>query len=188
MKKAALLLCFVLLFLNVAGCSSSDSNQWASISLFGSEAAFSETDLGGATGAVAVTVNDAFGGIELNCVPEGDDASVTVAVYRADTDYQTSVSASPVRKTVLKRMTGNLLWRFRTLPAGDYIIVFSQTNRVRLIKSVVPSDAANGKTLCYRNSEIATDGVFALTLLLSENGEENHSYLSAFAYPVPAES
>ena len=182
MKKTALLLAGLLLFL-LTGCASS-GGDWTAAALARPDPGSDGTvDLNGF--AVAISVNASFGGLELRCKSEGTDNGVTVSVYRADRSYEVSLSASPARSCTLKNVGNDFLWKFRTLPAGDYLIVFSDARQVSGVFSVVPSDEANGKILQYRDGAAVTDGTCALTLLLSTQKKDGFTYLDRFAYPVP---
>lgn len=142
------------------------------------------SDLSGGTVAVAVTVNEDFCGIEWQCSVSSSDSSLTVSVFRADTDYKTSVSSGAVREITLQGLRNDNLWEFRTLSAGDYVIVFSEASGVSLCFCALPSDEANGKTLTYRNGEVSAEGSVAASLILIAPTDPARTLLSAFAYPV----
>ena len=136
---------------------------------------------------VALSTNASWGGLELNFRLTGDDPNVEVAVYKATVDYHTTLSEKPIRKERFSDLTEKLLWQFKTLPAGDYLIVFSNLNGATLMRSIVPSDEANGKILTYKNGEIMTDGTPILTLLFPKTNEDSQPGLVTFAYPVVEE-
>ena len=184
MKKRFLsLFLLLILTLSTAGCASGQT-VWAETALARPDPATDgEMDLNGL--CVAISVNAPFGGMELDCKTESQDNSVTISVYKANLNYETSLSGTPVRTCTVRNVGTNFLWKFRTLPAGDYLIVFSDVNGVKAARSVVPSDAANGKILQYRNGSVVTEGTCRMTLLLTEQKEETFSYLGLFAYPVP---
>lgn len=182
MRKTALLLAGLWLFL-LTGCASS-GGDWTAAALARPDPGTDGTvELNGF--AVAVSVNASFGGLELRCKSEGTDNEVTVSIYRADRSYDVSLSASPARTCTLKNVGNDFLWKFRTLPEGDYLIVFSDARQVTGVCSVVPTDEANGKIVQYRNGTAVTDGTCALTLLLATQSKDGFTYLERFAYPVP---
>lgn len=186
MKKTAFCL-LLLLSLLLTACSSASKTAWTAHPLSATDAQSMFPDSSGGTVAVAVTVNDSFGGIELRSTVQSEQAKVSVAVYRAEKDYATTLSSSPKREKTLTGVTDDFLWKFSTLPAGDYLIVLSGAADLAPDQSLLPSDEANGKILNYRNGEIVTDGTYALTLLLASNADADHNYFSTFAYPVPKE-
>ncbi len=180
MKKILpLALCLLLLF---TGCSSKGTD-WQPVNLALQD---KETDasIPAQHVAVALSPDGTLGGIEMTFSVTGDTPSVSVAVYKAEKDYQTTLSGKPVRKKNFSQITEKILWQFRTLPAGDYLIVFSEMNAVTLTRSVVPSDEANGKILTYRNGEIMTDGTPVLTLLCPKTNDQPEPGLITFSYPV----
>ena len=136
---------------------------------------------------VAFSTDASLGGVELTFRLTGDNPEAEVAIYRAQVDYQTSLSEKPVRKERLSNLTEKILWQFKTLPAGDYLIVFSNLNGATLMRSIVPSDEANGKILTYKNGEIMTDGTPVINFLFPKTNEDSQPGLVTFAYPVVVE-
>lgn len=136
---------------------------------------------------VAFSVTSPLCGAELRCVPESKDASFTVSVYAADRDVKISLAAEPLRTVRVTDPSEDFLWMFRTLPAGDYLIRFSQVSGVAAVSSAVPSEQANGKILQYRGTDVLSEGPCALTLLVETKDDADASYLTSFAYPVPVE-
>ncbi len=185
MKKIVSLLCATLALLLLAGCSSG-TPDWAPLELARRDAA-TDTAILGNTLAVAFTTDAPLGGLEVTFALLGEDAEITVSVYEAVKDYNTTLSAKPKRQKTFDRLSEKLMWQFRTLPAGDYIVVFSEAKNGAPLKSVVPSDMANGKVLHYRDGEIMTDGTCALTLLCRKDQQNQTPTLQTFAYPVPEE-
>lgn len=182
MKKISLLLVFSLLILLLSACSSG-AVQWGPIELSRRDEA-SDTPVQGDLVVVAVSVAAPLGGLELACRVTGEDGEITVAIYKAEKDYKTTLSGTPEREQRITNLTEKLLWQFRTLPAGDYLIAFSGAKSVSLLKSVVPSDEANGKILHYCNGDIMTDGTCALTLLCIKTNDVPEPGLVTFSYPV----
>lgn len=182
MKKTSLLLIFCILALLLSACSSG-ATGWSPIELARRDKT-GDTPVQGDLIVVAVSVTAPLGGIEMACKITGEDAEITVSVYKAEKDYNTTLSGGPVREQKITDLTEKLLWQFRTLSAGDYLIVFSGAKNAALLKSVVPSDEANGKILHYRNGEIMTDGTCALTLLCIKTDDVPQPGLVTFAYPV----
>lgn len=185
MKKIALFTALCCLFL-LAGCSAKGT-QWATVSLTQRDA---ETDasIPAEHVAVALTTDTPLGGMEMVFSLTGENPSATVSVYKAEKDYSTSLSGKAVRQEKFTDLTDKLLWQFRTLPAGDYLIVFSDLTDATLIRSVVPSEQANGKILNYRNGEISTDGTCVLTLYFIPANDNSQPQLKTFAYPVVEEA
>ncbi|MBO5247713.1 MAG: hypothetical protein J6B54_00235 [Clostridia bacterium] len=185
MKK---IICFFSLLMTVlllVGCAS-DGTDWGTVELARRDA---ETDatIPAQHVAVALSPNAPLGGMEIIFSITGESPSGTVSIYKAEKDYDTTLSGKPVRKESFSPLTEKVLWQFRTLPAGDYLIVFSDLNAATLVRSIVPSDGANGKILHYRNGEIMTDGTCALTLLCIKTDDVPEPNLNTFAYPVPEE-
>ena len=110
--------------------------------------------------------------MEISFDVTGEDAEITVSIYKAEKDYNTTCSQKPLREETFSHLTENLLWQFKTLPAGDYLIVFTDANNAALLKSIVPSDAANRKILNYRNGEVMTERYFEPTFNPDENMTE----------------
>ncbi len=182
MKKISLCLTVLLILLLLGGCGAS-APDWAPLELARRDSA-TDSALLGDTVAVAFTVDAPFGGLEGAFVLTGENPEITVSVYEAVKDYKTTLSEKPKRQKTFDRLSEKLLWEFRTLPAGDYIIVFSGATSAAPLKSIVPSDEANGKILHYRNGEIITDGTCALTLLCLKSSPDHTPGLTTFAYPV----
>ncbi len=185
MKKTALFLisCFFILFF--AGCSSGGTD-WAPLNLALPDP---ETDaaIPAEQVAVALSTKSPLGGLEMTFSITGENPSGVVSIYKAEKDYPTTLSEKPVREEKFSDLTEKIMWQFRTLPAGDYLIVFSELNAATLTRSIVPSAEANGKILNYRNGEISTDGTCALTLLFIKTNDSPEPELETFAYPVPEE-
>ncbi len=184
MKKIFTLL-LALTLLALVGCSG-NAPQWAYLELARRDPA-TDTAVLGNTVAVALTCDASLGGLEAAFVLTGADAEITISVYEAVKDYQTTLSGKPKRQKTFDRLSEKIMWQFRTLPAGDYIIVFSGAKNGAPLQSVVPSDTANGKILQYRDGEIMTDGTCALTLFCTPNQDNQPPTLTTFAYPVPEE-
>ena len=182
MRKISLLLTLCLLTLTLSACASSPTD-WGAISL-GRRDVATDTPIEGETVAAAVSVTAPLGGMEISFDVTGEDAEITVSIYKAEKDYNTTCSQKPLREETFSHLTENLLWQFKTLPAGDYLIVFTDANNAALLKSIVPSDAANRKILNYRNGEVMTDGTCAITLLCIKTTEIPEPGLVTFAYPV----
>lgn len=185
MKKRTLLLCFFSLLFLFSACSSQKTDLLP-VELPARNSA-TDSELQGDVIAVACGVNAPIGGIEFSCKITGESPQITVAIYKAEKDYQTTLSGKPVRKETVTDLTERLLWQFRTLPAGNYLVVFSRAKDATLIKSVIPSDASNGKTVHYRNGEVMTDGTCALTLLCVKTTENPEPAMTTFFYPVVEE-
>ncbi len=185
MKKTSRFLAFCFLALLLTGCSSGGTD-WGPVELARRDAA-TDTSVAGDPIAVAVSVDSPLGGLEMAFAVTGEDPKVTVSIYKAEKDYETTLSNNPQRKETFSHLTEKLMWQFRTLPAGDYLIVFSHVTDAALIRSIVPSDEANGKILHYRSGEIMTDGTCALTLLCIKTDENPEPGLVTFAYPVSEE-
>ncbi len=133
---------------------------------------------------IALSTDAPLGGMEMIFSLTGDDPNAVVSIYQAQTDYNTTLSDKPVRKEKFSDLTDKILWQFKTLPAGDYLIVFSELSGATLLRSIVPSDESNGKILTYRNGEIMTDGTPILTLLFPKTHDHSEPGLVTFAYPV----
>lgn len=169
------------LLLTFSACKG-NVTDWKTVSLTGTSSAPAPS-VSGEPVAVALSPNSPIGGIELQLDISGDAPKITLSIYEATVDYQTTLSQKPVRKETIDRLSERILWQFRTLPAGDYLIVVSQMEGAALKKAIVPSDEANGKILHYCNGEIRTDGTPEITLLCipTENSEPG---LETFYYPV----
>ncbi len=185
MKKTALILTFCLLLAGLAGCHAGRTN-WAPVELARRDTA-TDAPVPGEPIAVAISLQAPFGGLEMFFSLTGESPSARVSVYKAEKDYSTTLSGKPIREETFPDLTETLMWQFRTLPAGDYLIVFSDLNNAALIRSIVPSDEANGKVLYYRNGEIMTDGTCAITILCMKTDDHPQPGLTTFAYPVPEE-
>ena len=181
LKKALSLLLLAVLLCTLSACKGSVTD-WKTVSLTRTSSA-PAASVSGEPVAVALSPDSPFGGIELRLEITGDSPKITISIYEATVDYQTTLSQKPVRKESVDRLSERILWQFRTLPAGDYLIVVSQMEDAALKKAVVPSDEANGKILHYCNGEIRTDGTPEITLLCipAENSEPG---LETFYYPV----
>lgn len=181
MKKIFIFaLCLLFCF---SGCAA--NGEWNALELARRDAA-SDASIPAQHVAVALSPASDLQGLEMTFTVTGESPSVTVSVYRAEKDYNTTLSGKPLREKNFSNLAEKVLWQFRSLPAGDYLIVFSDLSAATLTKSVVPSDEANGKILYYRNGEVMTDGTPVLTLLCAKNGEESPK-LVTFSYPVPQE-
>lgn len=180
--RTALFLSIVLLF---SACSS-PSPGLSPINLALRNPA-SDTAILGDTVAIACAVNAPLSGIEIAFEITEPNASITVSVYQAEKDYKTSLANKPVRKETIDHLSEKVLWQFRTLAAGNYLIVFSDAKNAAPIKSVVPADSANGKTVHYRNGEVMTDGTCALTLFCIKTDQVPEPEMTTFFYPVVEE-
>ncbi|MBQ4322871.1 MAG: hypothetical protein IJC19_02905 [Clostridia bacterium] len=180
MKRIAtlpLLLCLILL----TACSSAPSEFTQILLAHRDPATDSPTDANGV--AVGVSFTTPLSGLEFECALTGEAAEITVSIYKADTDYETTVGAETVREERITNLSAKLLWQFDALPAGDYIILFSNPKNASLIKSVVTSYEGSGKILHYRNGTVMTDGTVALTLLFPTT-EGTTPALKTFTYPI----
>ncbi len=184
-KKTALFLISCLLILFLAGCSSGGTD-WAPLNLAQPDP---ETDapIPAERVAVALSTKAPLGGLEMTFSITGENPSGIVSIYEAEKDYNTTLSGKPVLEEKFSDLTEKMMWQFRTLPAGDYLIVFSDLSAATLMRSIVPSTEANGKILHYRNGEISTDGTCCLTLLFIKTHDHPEPELEPFAYPVPEE-
>ena len=185
MKKTLSLFLLFLFTLTLTSCGS-NAPQWAEIPLTSPENEES-APIQGSPVAVAVSTDNPVGGVEFSSKITGEHPQITVAIYKANKDYKTTLSEKPVRKETFDNLSEKLLWQFRTLPAGDYLILFSDEKDGALLKEIVPSDEANGKILNYRNGEIMTDGVCKISLLCIKTEANPEPGLTTFAYPVPEE-
>lgn len=186
MKKAALFTALCLLTLLFSACSPK-ATQWYTVSLTHRDAE-SDASIPAEHVAVALTTDSPLGGMEMVFSVTGENPSATVSIYKAEKDYSTTLSGKAVRQETFENLTDKLLWQFRTLPAGDYLIVFSDLTDATLLRSVVPSEEANGKILNYRNGEISTDGTCVLILYFIPTNEIPQPGLNTFAYPVLEEA
>ena len=130
MRKISLLLTLCLLTLTLSACASSPTD-WGAISL-GRRDVATDTPIEGETVAAAVSVTAPLGGMEISFDVTGEDAEITVSIYKAEKDYNTTCSQKPLREETFSHLTENLLWQFKTLPAGDYLIVFTDANNAAL--------------------------------------------------------
>lgn len=186
MKKIALLTVIsLLLCLCFSGCRA-NKTQWAPIELTRRDAA-TDAPIPGSEVIVAVSPEAPLGGLELFFNLTGDSPSATVSIYKATVDYATTLAEKPVRQEKFSELAANMMWQFRTLPAGDYLIVFSDLNAATLSRSIVPSDKANGKILNYCNGNVMTDGTCVMTLLCIKTADNPDPGLAVFAYPVVEE-
>lgn len=185
MKKVALFLAFLIPCLLFAGCSSGGTD-WAILELSHRDPV-TDASIPAERVAVALSTEAPLGGLEMTFSITGENPSGTVSIYKAEKDYATTLSGKPAREEKFSNLTEKLMWQFRTLPAGDYLIVFSDLSAATLTRSIVPSDEANGKILNYRNGEIMTDGTCVLTLLFIKTNDHPEPGLVTFAYPVPEE-
>lgn len=185
MKKTALILILCMLSFLFSGCSSGGTD-WALLNLAQSDEK-TDTPIPAQQVAIALSTTAPLGGMEIIFSITGDDPSGTVSIYKAENDFATSLSKKPVREEKFSQITEKMLWQFRTLPAGDYLIVFSDLNAASLIRSILPSKEAIGKILTYQNGEISTDGTCLLTLLFTKTHDHPEPELNTFAYPVPEE-
>ena len=183
MKKIIPLVLCLLLVLTACGAK---GTEYATID-FAVRDADTDASIPAEHVAIALSTQTPFGGMEITFSLTGENPSAVVSIYKANADYQTTLSGKPVRKETFTELTEKLLWQFRTLPEGDYLIVFSEITGATLMRSIVPSDAANGKLLTYRNGEIMTDGTPVLTLLFPKTNEHPEPGLTTFAYPVVEE-
>ncbi len=185
MKKTTLFLSFCILCLLFSGCSSGGTD-WAPLDLARRNPS-TDAPIPAEVVAVALSTEAPLGGMEMSFTITGENPSGIVSIYKADRDYSTTLSGKPVREEKFSKLTEKLMWQFRSLPAGDYLIVFSELSAATMTRSIVPSDEANGKILNYRNGEIMTDGTCALTLLFIKTHDHPEPGLVTFAYPVPEE-
>ena len=179
-RSCSLLLLLSLLFL--VACSATPAS-FAPLSLAKSD---SETDqYVTAEGIfVAVSVNAPLTGLEFRCKTAGEDAKITVKIFEADTDHDTTVASDPVLKETFRNPAEKMLWQFDSLPAGDYFIAFSDVSGVEILQSAAPSAEASGKILHYRNGAVLTNGTLALTLLCTKSEKNPQPALITFTYPV----
>ena len=182
MKKSFLIPVLLSLLLLFSGCSSTKLDL-AAVPLARTDAL--DTAAEGAVLAVGCSVNGPLSALELNLQITGESPSVTVEIYEAEKDYETTVAKKPVRKETLTNLTNKVLYQFQTLDAGDYLLVFSEAKNAALMKSVVPSDAANQKILSLRNGQPMNDGTCAVTLMLVKTQANPEPTLTTFQYPIP---
>ena len=136
---------------------------------------------------VALSVNAPLSGLEFSCKTDREGAKITVKIYEANTDYDTTLSADPVREETFQSLAPKMLWQFNSLPAGDYFIAFSDSEGTQLLRSAAPSREAGGKILHYRNGAVMTEGTLALTLLCEKTEEVTQPALITFTYPIIVE-
>lgn len=184
MKKFCTILLSCALLAVLTACASPQT-EWTPLPLARAETE-DPSPAQGETIAVAFLVTEPFGGMEMEFQVQSD-ASITVSIYAANKDYQTSLSQKPKREETIEDLTENVLWQFRTLPAGNYLIVFSQAKNAAVKKAAAPSDEANAKILHYRNGEIMTDGICMITLLCLQSDPAVSPALTPFTYPVIVE-
>ena len=182
-KTLSLFLCILLLLL--AGCSSGEI-RWAEIPISVRDA---ETDrpASGEVMAMAFALDVPLGGLSMQFEPTGEDSEITVELYKAKENYEETLKSTPKRKETFKNPAENMIWQFRTLPAGSYLLVFSDAKNVNVLKSVVPSQQANGRTVHYKDGTVVTDGLFTITLMCIQAEEERTYELLPFSYPTPEE-
>lgn len=184
MKKFCTVLLLCALLAALTACAS-PRTDWTPLPLARAETE-DPSPAQGETIAAAFSVTEPFGGVELEFHVQ-DNASITVSIYAADKDYRTSLSQKPKREETIENLTESVLWNFRTLPAGSYLIVFSQGKNAAVKKAAAPSDEANGKILHYRNGEIMTDGICMITLLCRRSDPAVAPAFTPFTYPVIVE-
>lgn len=182
MKKFCTILLLCALLAALTACAS-PRTDWTPLPLARAETE-DTAPAQGETIAVAFSVTEAFGGVELEFQVQ-DQASITISIYTADKDYRTTLSQKPKRTETVENLTENVLWQFRTLPAGNYLMVFTQAKNAALKKAAAPSDEANGKILHYKNGEIMTDGICMITLLCRKS--DPAPAFTPFTYPVIVE-
>lgn len=136
---------------------------------------------------VAFSLNAPLAGLEFQCRATDSQAAVTVKIYAADTDHDTTLAADPVREMTFRNPAAKMLWQFDSLPAGDYLIAFSDSAGVELLKSAAPSAEAAGKILHYRNGSVMTEGILVLTLLCEKTESVPQPSFITFTYPVIVE-
>ena len=184
MKRMLTLFHSLLLCLALMACAASPA-QYSTIALARRD---TSTD-GAAAGeglAVAFSVTAPLCGLEIECNITGENPSITMEIYKADTDYATTVAESPVRSETVTDLTTKLLWQFNPLEKGDYIVLFTNIKDSELIKSLQPSEMAAGKILHLRNGTVMTDGTVALTLFCSSK-DQTEPALAVFTYPIVEE-
>ena len=185
MKRTCASLLLLIFTLFLASCSATPANFTTLTSAQRNEQTDTYASAEGVQ--VALSLNAPLTGLEFQCKASGDGAAITVRIYAADTDYDTSLSADPVREQTFRAPAEKMLWQFDSLPAGDYLIAFSDSVGVELLKSAAPSAAAAGKILHYRNGSVMTEGVLALTLLCEKTESVPQPSFITFTYPVIVE-
>lgn len=136
--------------------------------------------------AVAFSVTAPLSGIEFQSRITGENPATTVKIYKANTDFETTVAGEALREERFENLSEKLLWQFSPLEAGDYIILFTDTDDSVLVRTLLTSTAARGKILSFRQGLIMTDGTVALTLLCTPT-DGTEPQLKVFTYPVVQE-
>lgn len=185
MKRMRPILLLLLCFIWPSACSATPTDLTALP--LASRNSISDGTLEGDSVAVAFSVTTPLAGLEFACNITGESPEITVQIFRADTDYDTTLSADPEREERISDLTESLLWQFSPLPAGDYIVLFSGAKDAQLIKSLLTSPVAAGKILHFRNGTVMTDGTAAVTLYCTPASDTEPGALKIFTYPVMEE-
>lgn len=185
MKRLSAVFHILLLCLTLMACASSPAQSTALPLALREEA--TDSTASGEGLAVAFSVTTPLVGLEFECNITGENSQITVEIYKADTDYATTVSGDPQRAQTISHLSKKLLWQFDSLPPGDYIVLFSQVTDAELIKTLKPSAQATGKILHLRNGTVMTDGTVALTLFCTPSEENQAPSLAVFTYPIVEE-
>lgn len=184
LRLTALLLLFILLLSSAVACSATPETLVQIPLAYRDEATDGTAE--GDNVAVAFSVTAPLSGIEFQSRITGKNPATTVKIYKANTDFETTMAEAPLREERFGELTEKLLWQFSPLEAGDYIILFTDTDDSVLVKSLLTSTAARGKILSFRQGLIMTDGTVALTLLCTPT-DGTEPALKTFTYPVVQE-
>lgn len=185
MKRTRLLLLLLLIVLLMSACAASPAEQ-TPIALALRDPITDGTADGEGI-AVAFSVTTPLTGLELECSITGESPEITLQIFKADTDYATTVAADPLREETVPRLSSKILWQFDPLEEGDYILLFSKVRDAQPFLSLQASAEATGRILHLRNGSVMTEGTVVLTLFCTPTKEIPHPGLAIFTYPVVEE-
>ena len=118
--------------------------------------------------AAYFTAPSAFSGIEVYGATVGDSPSVKVTIYSFDTDYFTSVSSSNRKFSISFSDYPDKSWlfaSFKSLPAGNYIVVVSSSSTGGAYYSSMPAE--NSASVFFKNGEPWSGGALYCNILLN---------------------
>ena len=189
MKLKFFALIFALLMLT--SCSEKiDADRFFSMNFYETEVIPSTTYLErGEIAAIEFYAADEFSGIEVLAAKVGEDDTLTVTLYEFDTDYETTVKNGKKVESATFRDYENrdtLLFSFKTVKNGKYLLTFSTKNNAGICVAAYPSEQAKDHVNFYLNGESYTAGAYYAAILFNGNRlDKNYFQNTAPVEPIP---
>lgn len=182
------LFALISLLLLLTSCSSGvTSDRFFTLDFYETEVIPSTTYIErGEIAAVEFYAAVEFSGIEVLAAKVAEDDTLTVTVYKFDTDYKTTLQKGKKVESATFRgyeSRDSLMMSFKTAPKGKYLLTFSTKSNAGIGLAAYPSESAKGEVKFYLNGTEYTDGAFYAGVIF--NGDRlNKNYFKNEA-PTP---